>query len=60
MIRKQLTDHVFDQISVRLLDAAHPNVNGNMNQNMYSPMGFQCQYRTLPFFLEYPESSSLK
>ena len=42
MIRKQLTDHVFDQISVRLLDAAHPNVNGNMNQNMYSPMGFQC------------------
>ena len=47
MIRKQSVDPVFDQVSVRLSDAAHRN----MNQKYVffkKTLGFRYSHRTLP------------
>ena len=56
MIRKQSTDPIFDQVSVRLLDATHLNMNQKyvFLKNTNFRWAFDGDIVRWLFFLEYP------
>ena len=57
MIRKQSTDPVFGQVSVRLSDAAHRKMNQKyafFKKKRYFPMGFDVNVVRCVYFLESP------